>query len=233
MTHSSPSRTALVDMFTGSEPACIGSVIENPERIRPSRSGRSQRSFCSAVPNIASTSELPESGAWFPKICGAHVDMPSISCIRPSFTWPKPCPPRSGGRWAAHIPCFFTSSWRDRTIALKFCSSVSSTSSGKISSRTNSRIHSSFLSNSGSVEKSQAIVRLPWSTVAEELVRLGDEVHDCCRALLVNGVWTLAPPVQHQVVAEDARVLVIGEGEVPAKLVRVGVIHVQQDVVRH
>src|SRR5262249_23195777 len=159
--------------------------------------------------------------------------MPSISCIRPSFTWPKPCPPRSGGRWAAHIPCFFTSSWRDRTIAMKFCSSVSRTSSGNTSSRTNSRIHSSFLSNSGSVEKSQDLVRLPWSAVAEELVRLGDEVHDRGRPVLVYRVWTLAAPVQHQVVAEDAGVLVVGEGEVPAKLVRVGVIHVQQDVVRN
>ena len=28
--------------------------------------------------------------------------------MRPSFTWPKPWPPSSGSRWAAHSPRSFT-----------------------------------------------------------------------------------------------------------------------------
>src|SRR6266567_2719693 len=31
---------------------------------------------------------LPESGAWLPKMIGAHTVAPSISCMRPSFTCP-------------------------------------------------------------------------------------------------------------------------------------------------
>src|SRR5215467_6174680 len=131
------------------------------------------------------------------------------------------------------MPCRFTSPCSDLTMALKVCSSVSSTSSGKTSSRTNSRIHSSFFSNSGSVEKSQAIVCLPWSAGVEELVTLGDEVNDGRRPLFVHGVGPLAAPMEHQVVAEDARVLVVREGQVPAKLFRVGPVHVQQHVVRY
>ena len=37
---------------------------------------------------------------------------PRISCISPSLTWPKPWPPSSGGRWAAHRP-------RSRTALLQ------------------------------------------------------------------------------------------------------------------
>ena len=36
----------------------------------------------------ARISEFPLSGAWLPKTIGAHIVAPSISCIRPSFTWP-------------------------------------------------------------------------------------------------------------------------------------------------
>src|SRR4051812_49555094 len=52
-----------VAMFVASEDATSGSVIENAERIRPSRSGCSQRSCCSGVPNSDSSSMLPVSGA--------------------------------------------------------------------------------------------------------------------------------------------------------------------------
>ena len=67
ITHSSPSRTALVRSVVGSEPGTSGSVIEKNERISPATSGRSQRSFCSSVPNMNRISALPASGAWQPK----------------------------------------------------------------------------------------------------------------------------------------------------------------------
>ena len=50
-------------MLVASEDATSGSVIANADRISPSSSGVSQRSCCSGVPNIASTSMLPVSGA--------------------------------------------------------------------------------------------------------------------------------------------------------------------------
>ncbi len=49
MTHSSPSRSALVVKTFGSAPPW-GSVIEKHDTISLSRSGRSHRSFCSGVP---------------------------------------------------------------------------------------------------------------------------------------------------------------------------------------
>ena len=33
---------------------------------------------------------LPESGAWQPNAFGAKIDVPRISFIKPSLTWPKP-----------------------------------------------------------------------------------------------------------------------------------------------
>ena len=62
-TYSSPSRSIRSWMFVASELATSGSVMANAERISPSSSGRSQRSFCSSVPNCVSTSMLPVSGA--------------------------------------------------------------------------------------------------------------------------------------------------------------------------
>ena len=41
------------------------------------------------------------------------------SCMRPSLTWPKPCPPRSGGRCAAHRPRSFTRSCSGAMARLK------------------------------------------------------------------------------------------------------------------
>ncbi len=73
MTHSSPSRTAVVAIMVGSAPA-PGSVMENPLRIRPSSRGSSHCSRCSSRPEdsipMASSSALPESGALFPKTTG-------------------------------------------------------------------------------------------------------------------------------------------------------------------
>src|SRR3954452_17699359 len=159
MTNSSPSRTARVRSVVGSDPATPGSVIENADFRSPASSGSSQRSFCSGVAAIARISLLPESGAWLPNAFGASADVPSISCMSPSFTCPKPCPPRSGGRWAAHRPRSLTCSCSGRTARSKpsWPSSSNTVSIGQISSRTKSRIQSSCSWNSGSVEKSHAI----------------------------------------------------------------------------
>src|SRR5712692_5272214 len=223
MTHSSPSSTAVVDSRVGSEPAVLGSVIEKAERILPSSSGCSQRFFCASVPNSARISELPESGAWLPKTIGAHTLAPSISCIRPSFTCPYPCPPSAGGRCVAQSFCFFTSACSGPMARMKPAWSVSSTSSGYTSSRTNPRIHSSFFSNSGSVEKSQAIPRLLVEAF-EHGDALVDHAGDRIRQAFVHGVGSLPAPVEHEVVAEYRRVLVKAEGEVPAHLGGVGAV---------
>ena len=62
-TYSSPSRRIRVAMLVASDEATSGSVMQNADRMVPSSSGASQRSCCSAVPNSASTSMLPVSGA--------------------------------------------------------------------------------------------------------------------------------------------------------------------------
>src|SRR5713101_2429387 len=223
ITHSSRSSTAVVESSVGSEPAVLGSVMENAERIWPSSSGRSQRCFCASVPKVARTSELPESGAWLPNTVGAHTLAPSISCIRPSFTCPYPWPPNSGGRWVAQSFCFFTSACSGRIASMKPASSASSTSRGYTSSRTKVRIHSSFFSNSGSVEKSQAMARL-LVVALEDGDAVVDHAFDRIRQAFVHGVWSLAAAMQHQVVAVDRSVLVDAQRQVPAHLVGVGAI---------
>ncbi len=50
-------------MLVASEDATSGSVIEKQDRISASSNGFSHRSCCSGVPNIASSSMLPVSGA--------------------------------------------------------------------------------------------------------------------------------------------------------------------------
>src|SRR5215218_2365755 len=159
MTHSSPCSSARVCSRVGSDPADSGSVIENAERRSPARSGCRYCSFWSSVPAIARISELPESGAWLPNTDGANTDEPRISCMSPSLTWPKPCPPRSGGRCAAHSPRSLTCSLSGAIARSKpsWPRSSKTVSIGQISSRTNSRIQSSCSWNSGSVEKSHAI----------------------------------------------------------------------------
>ena len=87
MTHSSPSRTALVVSSVGSAPA-PGSVIEKHERSSPDSSGSQPLLLLlgrSSMPTAIS-SALPESGALLPKIEGAYTHAPRISCMRPSRT---------------------------------------------------------------------------------------------------------------------------------------------------
>ena len=69
-----------------------------------------------ACPRGRGSRELPESGAWLPNANGASGEVPRISCMRPSLTWPKPCPPSSGSRCAAYRPRSLTRS-RNGAIA--------------------------------------------------------------------------------------------------------------------
>src|SRR3984893_474566 len=50
ITHSSPSRTADVVSNVGSDPAVLGSVIENADRNSPSNNGCSHRDRCDSSP---------------------------------------------------------------------------------------------------------------------------------------------------------------------------------------
>src|SRR5229473_1399727 len=63
ITYSSPSRSILVAMLVASDEATSGSVMQNADLISPSSSGSSHRWTCSALPNSASTSMFPVSGA--------------------------------------------------------------------------------------------------------------------------------------------------------------------------
>src|SRR5205085_1596988 len=78
------------------------------------------------------------------------------------LTCPNPCPPSSGSRCAAHRPRSRTCSCTGASARISWSHSSSwlRVSSGQTSSRTTSRIQSRCSWNSGSVEKSHAIVRL-------------------------------------------------------------------------
>ncbi len=133
ITQSSPSRRAVVRRVVGSEPGTSGSVIEKNERISPATSGRSQRSFCSPVPNRCRISALPASGAWQPKTSWAYVDLP-ISSFRCAYARkPWPVPPASGGTCGAQSPSSFalarsdwiksmSSEWSSRSFGYTCCS---------------------------------------------------------------------------------------------------------------
>ena len=93
ITHSSPSSSARAWSRVGSEPETSGSVIEKQERIRPSSSGSSQRSFCSSVPCSARISMLPVSGAEQLKAIGAAIGLRPISSqSRPYSQFVRPGP---------------------------------------------------------------------------------------------------------------------------------------------
>ena len=66
-------------MLVASELATSGSVIAKDERISPSSSGISQRSFCSSVAKWKSTSMLPVSGAEQLQASEAMCERPRIS----------------------------------------------------------------------------------------------------------------------------------------------------------
>ena len=110
----------LVAMLRASEDATSGSVIANAERISPSSSGRSHCSRCRSVPNIASTSMLPVSGAAQFMADGARTGLrPLISASGAycRFVRPAPCSP---GRNRFHSPrsraCVLSSSMTGGTV---------------------------------------------------------------------------------------------------------------------
>ena len=82
ITHSSPSRPAVVLMTVGSAPAWNGSVSANALEISPRMLGHSHRSFCASVAPCASSSMLPLSGACTPKIVIENMQRPMISDIK-------------------------------------------------------------------------------------------------------------------------------------------------------
>src|SRR5215472_11650747 len=109
-------------------------------------------------------SALPVSGAWQPKMTGAHDDRPRISFSSDSLSAPWPCPPSSGSRCVAHRPwsrtCCLSGSMIARTCSdggVNGRSPPKTMSSGSTSSRTKPRAQSSFRWYSGSVSKSHAI----------------------------------------------------------------------------
>src|SRR5207237_2908909 len=66
-------------------------------------------------------------------------------------------------------------------------------------------------------------VTAPCSSTLSQQPQPGlDEAHDRPRPALVARVRALAATMQHQVIAEDGRVLVIGQAQCPAELRRVG-----------
>jgi hypothetical protein len=79
-------------MFVASEEATSGSVMQNVERISPSRSGRSQRSCWSGVPKSVSTSMFPVSGALQLIASGAMCDRPEISASGAYSRFVRPPP---------------------------------------------------------------------------------------------------------------------------------------------
>ncbi len=85
ITHSSPSRVAVVSSSVGSAPA-FGSVIEKPLRSLPSSNGCIHFFFCSSSPPTAMSSALPESGAMLPNTCEPNTAAPMSSCMSASFT---------------------------------------------------------------------------------------------------------------------------------------------------
>src|SRR5207253_2676085 len=69
----------------------------------------------------------------------------------------------------------------------------------------------------------------PCLRTAEHLEAGVQEVHDRPRTVLVGRVGPLAATVEHEVVAQDGRVLVEGEAQVPVELVGFGCpVHLQK-----
>src|SRR5947208_3753967 len=118
-------------------------------------------------------------------------------------------------------------------IRLNPASSASRTSSGYTSSRTNARIHSSFFSNSGSVEKSQLIPSPPHHGGEVAAERRGggeyldspvDHACDGSRQRLVERVGPLAPAAEHEVVGQDGCVCVQRHCHLPVQLTAPGAV---------
>jgi len=104
----------LVAMFVASEEATSGSVMQNADRISPSSSGASQRSCCPVLPNSASSSMLPVSGAAQLSASGASAGLcPVISASGAYCRLVSPAPPARLVRNRFHRP-------RSRAAALSW-----------------------------------------------------------------------------------------------------------------
>ena len=117
MTHSSPSRTAVVRIRVGSAPA-PGSVMEKALRSLPSSSGSSHWVRCSSRPlasmPMASSSALPESGALLPKTTGAMAAAPEDLVQQSQAHLAEAHAPELGGQVGGPQALAFTSSWSGR-----------------------------------------------------------------------------------------------------------------------
>ena len=160
MTQPSPSRTARVRSWVGSEPAVSGSVIEKADFRSPASSGCSQRSFCSSVPASARISELPESGAWLPNALGANGRRAQDLVHEAELDLAEALAAELGRQVRGPQPAALDLLLQRRVDARRAPADRAAetiVSSGQISSRTKARIQSSCSWNSGSVEKSHAM----------------------------------------------------------------------------
>ena len=102
-------------MLVASDEATAGSVMQNADRISPFSSGRSHVSCCSGVPNMASTSMLPVSGAAQFIASGASNGLrPLISASGAYCRLDSPAPSGWCGRNRFHRPS-------SRAFALSGC----------------------------------------------------------------------------------------------------------------
>ena len=105
ITYLSPSRSILVAMLVASDEATSGSVMQNAERISPSSRGRSHCSRCCSVPNSASSSMLPVSGAAQFSASGASAGLcPVISASGAYWRLVSPAPSGWLARKRFHSP---------------------------------------------------------------------------------------------------------------------------------
>ena len=72
---------------------------------------------------------MPVSGAWQPKIRGAHIERPMISFRKTYGMKPSPVPPASGPMNGAHSPCSLTFACSERSRPSAASSSRSSAGS--------------------------------------------------------------------------------------------------------
>src|SRR5215469_6763729 len=106
----------LVEMLVASDEATSGSVMQNADRISPSSSGRSQRCFCSSVPNSASTSMLPVSGAAQFSASGARNERPVSSASGAYWRLDSPAPSGWPARNRFHRPRWRAFAFRSSMI---------------------------------------------------------------------------------------------------------------------
>lgn len=104
-------------MLVASDEATSGSVIANADRISPASSGSSHCFCCASLPNCASTSMLPVSGAAQFSAVGANWGLrPVISASGAYWRFVSPAPCSASGRKRFHRPCLRASAFSSSTI---------------------------------------------------------------------------------------------------------------------